>query len=209
MNRLFLAAVVACAAFFTGCASIVDGKLQTVNFSSNPDGATVVFNGLPVGKTPVTVPLQRVSGPVVLRFSKEGYKDSEIVVNAALNKWFWGNIISGGLYGSTTDYLTGAMHEYQPGNFMVTLTPIDAAALQGGMSLGEKQKVVNFIVVSYGSLVVELTGKSGQYLSSLFAISSVPTAEQDELRKKLRALVEVYPVIPEFANAAADILLKR
>lgn len=206
MNKIISVVLVACGILATGCASIVDGKYQTISFSTNPEGATVTLNGQQVGKTPVTLPVQRMSGPGILRFTKEGYKDSEVIMHSSLNTWFLGNFIFGGLLGSTTDAVTGAMHEYQPGSYMATLTPTEAAVTLSGLS--NKQKVVSFIVVTYGSLIVELNNKPGQYLASLFALSSIPANRQAEMKIRLKALSEAYLIIPEFADAAADMLLK-
>lgn len=192
-----------------GCATIIDGKQQTVSFSSNPDGATVTLNGMQIGKTPTTIPIPRRSGVQVLKFSKEGFKDSEIPINAEINNWFWGNILLGGLYGSTTDGFTGAAYEYKPGSFMVTLQPLTGSGMPAPMSLNENQKVVNFIVMSYNQLMAELNGKSGQYLASLFEIAVIPDAEREEARKKLKALADVYSVIPEYAEKSAEILIKK
>lgn len=191
----------------SGCASIVDGKQQQMTFNSNPQGANVIFNGLPIGVTPVTTSVQRGNMPVVIRFVKDGYKDYEVSATTGLNNWFWGNIISGGVYGSTTDYITGAMNKFEPGNYMVTLTPSETTNLPGGTSQSNKQKVVNFIVVGYSSLVMELNNKQGQYLSSLYVLAATPEAKKPEMTKKLKALSDVYTLIPEFAEKSAELLL--
>ncbi len=193
----------------TGCASIVDGKHQTMTFSSTPQGAEVVFNGLPIGVTPVTVPVRRHKDPATIKFTKEGYKDHQVATEAALNRWFLGNIITGGLYGSTTDYLTGAMNEFYPGHFMVTLIPLETTPLPGGISQTDQQKIVNFIVVGYTNLMIELNNNPGQYLASLFALAGTPENERAIMQKKLRALSEVYTVIPDFAHKASEILLTK
>lgn len=133
----------------SGCASIVDGNTQSVSFASNPDSATVFLNGAPVGKTPVTIPLKRRAGAQTLKFTKEGYKDLEMPLTSTLNPWFLGNIVTGGLLGSTTDGLSGAAFAYAPNQYMATLQPDGVTPLPGGLSLNDSQKLVNFIVMGY------------------------------------------------------------
>ena len=41
------------------CGSIVNGSQQSVGFSSSPDGATVSIDGMPRGRTPITIELER------------------------------------------------------------------------------------------------------------------------------------------------------
>ncbi|MDP1539309.1 MAG: PEGA domain-containing protein [Moraxellaceae bacterium] len=207
MNKLIKCIFICSFLLISGCASIIDGKQQQMTFNSNPQGASVIFNGLPIGTTPVITNVQRSNMPVVIRFTKEGYKDYEVSASSGLNNWFWGNIISGGVYGSTTDYITGAMNKFEPGNYMVTLTPSEVKNLPGGTSQSDKQKIINFIVVGYSSIVMELNNKQGQYLSSLFVLATTPEAKKPEMVRKLKALSDVYTLIPEFAEKSAELLL--
>lgn len=193
----------------SGCASIVDGNTQSVSFSSNPDSAIVTLNGAQIGKTPVTVPLKRQGGAQTIKFSKDGFKDYEMPLTTTLNPWFLGNIITGGLLGSTTDGLSGAAFQYAPGQYMVTLQPDDVTPLPGGASLNESQKIVNFIVMGYAQIVAELTSTPGQYTRSLLEMASVPQENRPEMIKKLKALSGLYGVIPEFAERSTEILLKK
>lgn len=104
----------------TGCATIVDGKTQQVSITSVPEGAEVLVNGATIGKTPMTYALQRGEG-TVLTVKKEGYATIDRTLNTELNSMFWGNIIFGGVFGSTTDSSTGASIEYSPGQFVFNL----------------------------------------------------------------------------------------
>ena len=65
--------------------------------------------------------LSRFNQALVIR--KEGYKEFSTTMSTTLNGWFFGNIVLGGLPGSTTDAATGAMHEYAPNQFLVALEP--------------------------------------------------------------------------------------
>jgi hypothetical protein len=46
-------------AVLPGCASIINGKTQTVSFQSTPSGATVSLSGMPIGVTPISTVVQR------------------------------------------------------------------------------------------------------------------------------------------------------
>ncbi|TKB45601.1 PEGA domain-containing protein [Thalassotalea mangrovi] len=98
----------------SGCASIVDGSTQQVTIQSTPAGAEVLINGVSQGVTPLTIDVKRADN-TSLTVRKEGYTDQTITMTTKLNSTFWGNVIIGGLPGSTTDAATGASIEYAPG----------------------------------------------------------------------------------------------
>lgn len=120
MKKYFMMAFAAMLLGVGGCATIIDGDTQQVSFSSNPDGATVLVNGVPIGKTPVSYLMKRGDGNIVT-VKKDGYKSMERTLTTKMNGMFFGNIIFGGLFGSTTDSSTGAAYEYEPGQFMFEL----------------------------------------------------------------------------------------
>lgn len=193
-------------ALSSGCASIVTGTTQEMTFNSNPDGALVTVNGREVGKTPVVIQMKKGS-PVPLTFSKAGYKTASFQMDTELNGWFWGNIVCGGLLGSSTDGFSGAMHKYAPAQYMATLTPEEGGStpIERQPSLTENQKIKDFVVISYSQLQGDLARGKGEYLSSLISMLNVAEAERDDTVKKLKALSLAYPVIPDFANRVNDL----
>jgi hypothetical protein len=104
-----------------GCASIVSGTTQVVTIDSNVRGAEVAVNGLPVGRTPYTGPIKRGSTTTV-RVTGPGYQAKTITLSTEIEPIFWGNIILGGFFGSTTDAGTGAMYKYAPATYEIALT---------------------------------------------------------------------------------------
>ena len=58
---------------FGGCATIVKGSHNTVDFSSTPSGAQVYVNGVPRGATPVNLKLES-KRTYTIEFQKEGYE---------------------------------------------------------------------------------------------------------------------------------------
>lgn len=191
-----------------GCASIISGRTQEVSFASNPEGVTVAVNGRILGKTPLTINLQKKSEQSLV-FSKDGYKTLSMALETSIDGWFWGNIVLGGLIGSTTDGITGSVHKYAPSQYMVTLEPDGTNKMDGKPALSDQQKAKEYIVVAYKSLIEELTkNEKGEYVRSLLNILKIPEAQQDDAITKIRALSEVYKDIPVFADRVVEIFLK-
>lgn len=101
----------------SGCATLLDGTTQNVTFNSQPNGVKIVLNGTPLGVTPLTTQIER-SDEIVILAQKDGYQDQKIALQTKVNTYFWGNIITGGFFGSTTDSLSGAMVEYSPNHVL-------------------------------------------------------------------------------------------
>jgi hypothetical protein len=79
-------------AVLAGCASIINGKTQTVSFQSTPSGATVALSGTVIGVTPIGTMIQRKNNET-LTVSKEGYKTFTTPMTTSIEPWFWGNIL--------------------------------------------------------------------------------------------------------------------
>jgi hypothetical protein len=110
-----------------GCASIVNGTSQVVTIDSNVRGAEVTVDGMFVGRTPYTGPIKRGSTTSV-RVSTQGYQAKTITLSTEIEPIFWGNIILGGFFGSTTDAGTGAMYKYAPATYELALIAMAAPA---------------------------------------------------------------------------------
>jgi len=78
----------------SGCASVAAPGPDMVPVSSNPDGATVTLDGVPVGRTPCTVAFQR-GGEGVLKFERDGCDTLVVDNDKVLNGWFVGNLLWG------------------------------------------------------------------------------------------------------------------
>jgi len=192
---------------FSGCATIMDGSTQQVSFQSTPDGATVTLGGQAIGKTPITTTLKK-RGAQPLIFSKDGYKTISLRMDTRLDGWFWGNILFGGFIGSTTDGLSGAVNEYSPGQYLVSLQPEGSGPLEGSISRQARDKAREFIIIGYRNIVKDLQARKGEYLTSLLEILNVPTADQSVAISKLDSLAKVYTNIPEFAERVLDLFMK-
>lgn len=116
-------------ALFTGCATISNQPSQRVAISTNTgESATADINGEKV-MLPASVKISRSNDTLVriLPVDNPGYEATQIVITGKqeLSMWFWGNIIFGGLLGSTTDAVTGSMWQYSNPNFVVPVKKVE------------------------------------------------------------------------------------
>jgi hypothetical protein len=113
-------AILITTSIFTGCATITQDSAQPVTFNSIPEGAKVYVNGQLKGKTPMTIQIEK-GDKNQFKLMKEGYSTIEKPLETEVDGWFWGNIIFGGVLGSTTDNMSGNMYEFTPNSYMIEL----------------------------------------------------------------------------------------
>lgn len=104
----------------TGCSTIVNGTKQPVSINSNVPSADITVNGISIGQTPYAGPIAR-SSKAVVQVSKEGYVTKTATLDTSFEPIFWGNIIFGGILGSTTDAASGSMYKYAPATVQIDL----------------------------------------------------------------------------------------
>ncbi|MET1219475.1 MAG: adenosine deaminase [Glaciecola sp.] len=109
MKKLFIA--VAAASLLSGCATLTTDATQRVN--------VMTTNSKQVQASVAGNTFQAPGSVVITRDGKEKVitvADSDCANTTAVPKKittaFWGNIIIGGLLGSTTDTVTGKMYDY-------------------------------------------------------------------------------------------------
>ncbi|PWJ39258.1 PEGA domain-containing protein [Sediminitomix flava] len=114
----------------TGCASIVHGPSQLVNFSSQPSGAKIFIDGKEYGQTPSTVSLKRMGRlkgeastkqSYNVKVELEGFYPYEVIIKREMDGWFLGNILFGGLVGIIIDAASGAMYKLTPDQVIAQL----------------------------------------------------------------------------------------
>jgi len=96
-----------------GCATLLNGPDQMVAFSSDPDGATVIVDGIPMGKTPCTLPIPRKGGDKLVTFELAGHKHVQYTLKNTLSGALAGNILLGGFIGLGVDAISGRGGGYQ------------------------------------------------------------------------------------------------
>ena len=184
---------------FTGCASIVSGRHQEMSFKSSPDDALVTIDGRAIGKTPITIQVERKNSVQVVTIQKQGYKPETIQLKSSVNGWLFGNFILFGycFFGSTTDSVTGAAFAYSQDMYSVPLNPID------GSAPSENAEIKTYVITNYKSITEELNTKPDQYLKALFTLLKVKPEQEADFTKKIKTLADENKDIVGFADKVA------
>ena len=187
-----------------GCASIMTSDSQEVTFQSTPEGALVKVDGNELGRTPLTLKIAKKTNQT-LTFEKEGYKTYSAPMTTETSGWFFGNILLGGFFGSTTDGVTGAMHEYAPGEYIVTLEPESISKFGADVHLSARETARRFIYLNYEKIQSELSKESGETLESALYLLNV-TADN-----KSMAVAEMRKIMLDQKNPAdfVDLVLNK
>jgi hypothetical protein len=191
-----------------GCASIISGTQQEVSFYSTPDGAEVQVSGKTLGKTPLTTTLPKKAGQSLV-FSKPGYKPLRMSLTTQMDSWFWGNILIGGVVGSTTDSLSGAVDLYSPSQYIVTLNPENTTVLEEKASLSDLQKAKEYIVTNDKEVRADFHAGYGSYVVSLLELLKIKPEEKEEAIKKIQTLAALDLSSAEFAQQVTDLYKDR
>ena len=101
-----------------GSATIFKGTQQAITINSEPEGAKVYVDGQLRGTTPLSISMQKSLSTHTMRIVKKGYVPVTRVLKRQYDPTALANIIWDL---STTDFLTGAMFEYKPNNYMIEL----------------------------------------------------------------------------------------
>lgn len=108
------------------CGTMMGSGPRNVPVDSDPKGATVYYQGVPVGKTPCIIPVRRASLELVLRL--DGHHEQVAQVGRAGNGWVFGNILLGGIPGLLIDILAGGTWVVSEKPLIVPLAGLDHPA---------------------------------------------------------------------------------
>ncbi len=96
----------------TGCASILNERNQNVNIiTSNGHKAEVTIDGMPF-QAPGVASFKRAKADKLIT-TRDPKCNQTTVAPSTVDNVFFINVISGGVFGSTTDYATEKMWKYQ------------------------------------------------------------------------------------------------
>lgn len=217
-----------------GCATITSGSTQQISFQSVPDDAVVTLirmvpnpeayhggksrTGGPVlppiqetrvlGKTPFTLQLDRADGQTVT-FSKAGYTPMSVPLSTGTNPAVWGNILIGGLFGTTTDSMSGAIYEYVPNQYLITLHPLQTSAIEHSQGLSPQDAARRFLIHRYPALMSDLSRGMGEDLRAVFTVLRVPPQHEADTQVALVALAQRHPDVGAFATEVARRYLRE
>ncbi|MDR2413287.1 MAG: hypothetical protein LBD50_03710 [Rickettsiales bacterium] len=126
MKKLILPSIIL---MLGGCASIISGGSQQINVQPGStshgrvDAEVISKSGVQTVRLPAVVNVKRSSQDIIVHIKEEDnqcLEETQVVISSGLNGWFLGNFITGGLLGSTTDGLTGAVWSYDD----ITIVPV-------------------------------------------------------------------------------------
>jgi uncharacterized protein YceK len=107
-RKLLIAIPLVSMVMFSGCASILSGKHQQVNVTSTPSHQEITVGSQTI-TTPAVVSVRRSDESLIV---KSKNCDDQKLLASKINPVFFVNILSGGAFGSTTDYATDSMWKY-------------------------------------------------------------------------------------------------
>lgn len=182
----------------SGCASIISGSKQQISVNSNINNAEVYLDGELLGKTPLTLKVKRgKEGPLVVK--ADGYEDYSFAINKSINSVFWVNILIGGTLGSSTDYSSGAMYEYEPSTFFADLTPQNASE-EVALRHAKVATLRRFLLVNQETVVRQIAVGEGTHLEALLQALEVSEQERgDRIASWQRAYAEATDAV-DFAT---------
>jgi hypothetical protein len=96
----------------TGCASIINGRSQSVDFESAPSGADLTVGGLKA-TTPAKLTLTRKE-TYTATFTKADFPARTVTLEPRASWWLLGNVLFGGLIGFIIDAATGSGFTLEP-----------------------------------------------------------------------------------------------
>jgi hypothetical protein len=124
MKRLILAcAIIACGSALGGCATVVRGVNQDVEFKSEPSSATVRLAQGGTCVTPCEIEMRRGRDSMVT-YTLEGFEPASVYMQSRLDGAIAGNVIAGGLIGGIVDGSNGASNSLHPSPVYVRLVPV-------------------------------------------------------------------------------------
>ena len=115
-NALLVTSLMAVGAsiLFTGCATIISGDTQNINLQSKKE-QTVSIDGK-MYTSPSIISVERTNKDAILKVKD---CNKQILLKKEVNPVFFVNILSGGALGSTTDYASDSMWQYDQSNINV------------------------------------------------------------------------------------------
>ena len=146
-----------------GCATIVNGGVQVISVNSNVIGAVVQMNGVSIGTTPFTGQVKRGSTNT-LSISHPNYQTQIMQMTITTTPYVLGNIITGGFFGTTTDFASGAIYEYAPSTFYVHMLPIEL----GQNEFLDELQIRKFAMIYHSQIAIDSNNKEqGEYILAL------------------------------------------
>lgn len=124
MKRLILAcAIIAAGPALGGCATVLHGVNQNVQFKSDPSSATIRLAQGGTCVTPCEIEMRRGHDSMAT-YTLEGFEPASVYIQSRLSGAIAGNLIAGGLIGGIVDGSNGASNRLHPSPVYIRLVPV-------------------------------------------------------------------------------------
>ena len=124
MKRLILAcAIIVSGPALGGCATVLHGVHQSVQFQSDPSSATIRLAQGGTCVTPCEIEMRRGHDSMVT-YTLEGYEPASVYIQSRLGGAVAGNVLAGGLIGGIVDGSNGASNHLHPNPVYIRLVPV-------------------------------------------------------------------------------------
>lgn len=153
------------------CGTMFNGSSEKVFFDSNIKNVSIYDNGALLCSTPCEAKIKHSNNNIYLTAKKSGYETVTLRLQPETSGWFWMNIFSLGVYGSTTDYASGGMYKFDRDHYYADMVKLGSDA-----SISKKRSIRKFILQNYPQLQAEIADKNeyGEHLQSLSNLAGLP-----------------------------------
>jgi hypothetical protein len=175
-----------------GCATIFSDGEDEITFNSNVDKTKVFFDNSLVGETPLTLSVDRQLHRIKVRFSKEGYKDQEMLLAHKLNMNAGMILDITGTFTFLTpgavDALSGNLIKYSPTKYQIEMVPEKS----GNLDL-YRQRVASkqFAAHNFSDIQRDMVTGKGEFLEGLKNSFNIPTAHEDAFENILQTNLDM------------------
>lgn len=121
MRAFAMAAVLGACVATTGCAALFCRSSDTLTFRSRPEHARVEIDGMLVGRTPLTLPVQRSLTVPQVRISLDGYEPQHVMLQSRFNPVAILDVLFAPAL--AIDAVTGVLMKYSVFDYDVELIP--------------------------------------------------------------------------------------
>lgn len=154
MKRLILAcAIIASGPALGGCATIVHGVNQNVDFKSDPSSATIRLAQGGTCVTPCEIEMRRGHDSMVT-YTLAGFEPASVYIQSRLSGAVAGNVIAGGLIGGIVDGANGASNRLYPNPVYIRLVPVGSG--REAELLDEQGQVISTVGVYNASVEADV-----------------------------------------------------
>ena len=172
MNKLVMSALLAASVGLSGCATVMNGTKQPVEFDSDPQGAVITTAQGQTCTTPCAFEMRRGDDSMIT-FNVAGYQPVAVYVQSRTGGGVAGNILAGGIIGGVVDASNGASNHLYPDPVWVRMVPNGQT---GEAVLLDKDGEVIEAVAAYNARVAEDV-REGLVEQGLYSdVSQVPPA---------------------------------